>query len=74
MSSTPSSSFFSLSRFRANGSRRKRATHETHRRARNLLRLSPNAELLEQKLVLTDPGIPLTTLAKGDGHGFPGTV
>lgn len=64
MSSTPSSSFFSLSRFRANGSQRKRATHETHRRARNLLRLSPNAELLEQKLVLTDPGIPLTTLAR----------
>ncbi|MFM7132151.1 MAG: hypothetical protein ACKO0V_22615, partial [bacterium] len=64
MSSTPSSSFFNLSRFRANGSRRQRATHESHRKSRNLLRLSPNAELLEQKLVMTDPGIPLTTLAK----------
>jgi len=44
--------------------RRKAAAAEAHRRSRNRLKLNPKAELLEQKLVLTDPGIPLTTLAK----------
>jgi hypothetical protein len=44
--------------------RRKAAAAEAHRRSRNRLKLSPQAEFLEQKLVLTDPGMPLTTLVK----------
>jgi len=56
--------FNNLKSGRLLGDRRKAANTEAHRRSRNSLRISPQAELLEQKLVLTDPGMPLTTLAR----------
>lgn len=49
--------------FKLNRPRNTRPLASSNRRTRKSLKLQPFAESLEQKLVMADPGIPLTTLA-----------
>lgn len=56
--------FHVISRVFNNYDRRRSEIQKNAAMKRKSLRLEPRAESLEEKLVLTDPGLPVTTLVK----------
>lgn len=64
MARSPFAALFSSQSSRTTRQTAARRSAEKHRKSHKHLKLQPLAESLEAKIVLTDPGMPLTTLAK----------